>query len=407
MMNKVRSIVIYLAVAIPTLGQVHRFGGLLGVVLYLGLLLVLLLNLGRIQRILTSCGLDRRNIHIFGAILLVVLFLAFLYVYPKITRSCDRDEAINDAVHMMAHGQPPYLHKTFQGHPISDFPGSLLLAAPFVLLLGNSSYQNFFWLAALWIVISRSTSSNRLQPLVILTVFVMASPQVLWEILSGSDLLSNSIFAGIAFYLCNAMSRDLLRQKSGLLVFFLLGLTLSSRPNFAFILAPAAGYMVRRVGPQRALALLAAAVAGAALVTVPVFTMDPSGFAPLHSGNILKAIDVRIPYASTATIVIECLIAVACAFAVYAGRLRPLAASSILLLWPCIPVILFITITGSRTLQVYDHGINYLGLSYFYIFGYALSSGVFALLHCVTDEENMSTPGTIHPDSKAPDFEYA
>ena len=58
----------------------------------------------------------------------------------------DDDDALNIAVAELLHGHYPYYARTYLGNLIHHFPGTFLLAAPFVLL-GTSAIQNLVWLA--------------------------------------------------------------------------------------------------------------------------------------------------------------------------------------------------------------------------------------------------------------------
>ncbi len=125
------------------------------------------------------------------------LVIAFAVVYPIADSGffgggADRDDALNLAASELLHGRYPYSEETYLSNPISPLPGAVLLAAPFVLL-GNAAYQVFFWLPFFLIVMARWFGSAVVVLALLLTILLL-SPVVLRGIVTGSDLLSNSIY---------------------------------------------------------------------------------------------------------------------------------------------------------------------------------------------------------------------
>ena len=76
-------------------------------------------------------------------------------------KGSDADDALNLAVNELLHGRYPFYARTYLDNPVANLPGTIFLAVPFALL-GNSAYQNFFWLMVFFIAVSLSVRSWRL-----------------------------------------------------------------------------------------------------------------------------------------------------------------------------------------------------------------------------------------------------
>ena len=227
--------------------------------------------------------------------------LGFAIVYPienrgGLGKSSDRDDGLNLAVTRLADGQTPYYGSNKKAGPLSVLPGGIALAAPFVAL-GNSAYQNLFWLAAFlfgacWMLKDRALA------LVLLTVPLAVSPAALYEFISGGDMLANGIYVALFFLLAIKLWSD---PDRGVAVKWLacvvLGVGLASRPNF-LLLTPLFGAVLwRAAGWRQALAAVAVVGLVAAAITLPFYLHDPAGFTPL-----LAVIDEVMPWASKAMI---------------------------------------------------------------------------------------------------------
>jgi hypothetical protein len=296
-------LMLLLALVVPSVGAVLKYTGAPGLAVYVLLVLAVLL-LG--QRIIVPWLLpklsERLALWLAGATFLA-LIAAFGLVYPiansgAVGGGTDRDEALNIAVQALARGQYPYYLKTYLNAPISPLPGSLLLAAPFVAL-GNSAYQNLFWIAALFLVLARFLRDARIALLLFWTVLGL-SPLFWQEFVTGGDLLANSIFVCVFVILVLRAHRDrTLQTWPTALSAVLLGVGLASRPNYLLILLPLFAWLWRSNGLGQALRATALAGGVAAAITLPFYLYDPAGFSPLHAFRKIGQFDALLPFAGT------------------------------------------------------------------------------------------------------------
>jgi hypothetical protein len=245
--------------------------------------------LGRLR----SPRFARATLWVFAAMLLVMA-CSFAIIYPRATAGAfgggtDRDEALNIGVHELLAGRYPYYPRTYLNGPISPLPGSLLLAAPFVLL-GESAYQNLFWVAATFWVLARRCGDRSFALLVIGSVAAL-SPLFWQELLTGGDLLANSLFVFVFTLLAAGayLDRDTPAWRR-IAATLLLGLSLSSRANYGLVLLPLVALHARARGGRSALGHAALACATAAVITVPFYLYDPAGFSPLHTLGMVRSL---------------------------------------------------------------------------------------------------------------------
>ena len=226
-------------------------------------------------------------------------------------RSSDRDDGLNIAVERMLDGQLPYYPPHPDAGPLSLFPGGILLATPFVLM-GNSAYQNIFWVVVfLWLTTRRH--GRRSEVLLLAGMVFALCPALQYEFISGGDMASNGIYVIVALSLfmrfwTRANSSPLVRLATSVF----LGLALASRPNFLFLLPLAGGGLWRWGGVGRAIGGCALVATWTAAVTLPFYLADPEGFTPLVAGNKLALIDQHFAWGSAAVAGSSALAAIAC-----------------------------------------------------------------------------------------------
>ena len=261
--------------------QVSKYLGVWGLGVYALFVLLLLHNrywrlTNRLRALPVGAG---------GLAAATVLGVAVLFavVYPiadsgVVGGGSDRDDALNMAAGALLDGRYPYREPTYLGNAISPLPGALLLAAPFVLM-GNAAYQTFFWLPVFMLVTGRAMGSLLSGVLLLWTILIL-SPAVTIGIVTGGDLLANSI---AVFTFGMLLIREAARRRwlAGLLA-VLLGLAMSWRPNFALLLPLLFAHLRLHAGIGAAVRNSGIVCAVAAAVTVPFYLHAPEEFSPLH-----------------------------------------------------------------------------------------------------------------------------
>ncbi|HTK39154.1 MAG TPA: hypothetical protein VL325_11725 [Pyrinomonadaceae bacterium] len=226
---------------------------------------------------------DRQAIYIFVLILLLLIF-AFAFLYPIANAhtpiaGSDQDDALDLAASDLLHGHYPYYQRTYLGNLIAPLPGSVLLAVPFVLL-GYSAYQNLFWFAALFVA-ARSHLKGAAAALSLIVATLVFSPSVLQNMMTGIDRLANALY--VLIFLQMTVTSISNERSSWAKIFWplMLGIGLSSRANFVFIVPLLLATVAARIGWKRAAAYASVTVAASVIVTIPFWLYDPQGFSPL------------------------------------------------------------------------------------------------------------------------------
>jgi hypothetical protein len=239
---------------------------------------------------------------------LFFIMIAFSWVYPIFDSpsrrgGSDREEALNLSATQLLHGRYPYYPKTQLGNPISPLPGAVLLALPFVLL-GNSAYQNLFWLTMLYITLKSYFGDGR-KALLLCWLVLLFCPIALLDILTGGDFFTNSIYVLILMlYLVRVVPDPTRAISEKLLASALLGLAVSSRANYLLLLPVVFSTLVQHSGWKPAIQYLGLTCLTAGVLTIPFYLYDPAGFSPLHTaskigrfGSVLPHAEVVVPLA--------------------------------------------------------------------------------------------------------------
>ncbi|MCS6817898.1 MAG: hypothetical protein NZ746_11035 [Blastocatellia bacterium] len=279
----------------PSLGQVQKYGGTWGLLLYV---LSVFGFWGLASGFLHRWGgkLPERWIHGFAAATGSVLLLAFLVLYPLadsgiIGGGSDRDDALNLGVGELLHGRCPYHVTTYLGNPIAPLPGGLFLSLPFVLL-GNSAYQNFFWLAIFFFLAHQILREGR-QALLLLWSLLAFSPVLLQQIITGGDLPANSIAVLVfSWLLIGAPERWKWAAAP------LLGLGLAWRVHFLLLLPLLFALLRREVGGKMALGLMGLVLGTFSGIVLPFARHAPHGVAPFLEQNKFARFDEAFPHVS-------------------------------------------------------------------------------------------------------------
>lgn len=309
----------------PSISKVQRYLGTVAIVPYI---LVVLLVLWLSHRYIYSwfiLRLTQKQAFWLAVGTIIVLVAAFIVVYPLATSGIvaggsDRDEALNIATTELLAGRYPYYPRTvvpglphqlgLDGHLISPLPGSLLLAIPFVLL-GNGAYQNFLWIFLFFLTVRWHLKDGRAALLLVWTMLVL-SPICLHEVVTGGDLLANSLWILIfALLMVKLVPNPHTNPVAKVALAILLGVGLSSRPNFVLLLPLVFSMLGQRAGWPRATKYMTLTCLVFAAVTLPFYLYDPQGFSPLHTYDKLAQFEGILPFAGTIIPLVGGVIAVA------------------------------------------------------------------------------------------------
>lgn len=298
---------------IPSTAVLQKYLGIVGVIVYIAIAsLVLLIAYRYVLTRFDSIMTDKKVLLPTAATFLFLLAVFFL-TYPIANsgifgKGSDRDEALNVATTELLKGHYPYYPKTYLGNLISPLPGSLVLAVPFVLL-GNSAYQNLFWLFAFLFSMNSYLNDNR-RALLLLWVTLALSPVLLHEVVTGGDLLSNSIYVLLfVIWMVIAIPQPSFSNWGKFLLAVLLGVGLASRSNFILILPLVFSAIVQSAGWKSATKYSAITCLILGLMTVPFYLYDPQGFSPLHTANKLNQFQTILPFAGIIVPLVTCIIA--------------------------------------------------------------------------------------------------
>lgn len=232
--------------------------------------------------------------------LTLLLAALFAVVYPLadagvLGGGSDRDEALDLAVRALAAGEHPYRLRTPLGNPITPMPGALLLAAPFVAL-GGAALQVLFWVPALAVALGRALR-DRGAGLLLAAAAVALCPEALRDLLGGGDLFVSAAYVTVALVLAMGAAAGRASRWAAAGAAVLLGVALSSRPNFV-LLFPLALAGLARAGGGRGVWMGALAAISFAAVTAPLYLADPAGFSPLHTADKLRQFEQVVPHAA-------------------------------------------------------------------------------------------------------------
>jgi hypothetical protein len=308
-----------LALAVGSAATVDKYLGLAATCAYVlvlaGSMPWLLGLLSRARRRLT----DRWAVELALATLLALAAL-FAALYPEANSQAlgsgsDRDDAADIGARALLDGDYPYGGRTYLGNPISQLPGGLVFATPFVAV-GRSAYAAFFWLPLFFVLLRELAGESRAALLLAWTALAL-SPVVVREIVTGGDLLANTVAVMLAAWL---VVRGLERaQVIAWMAAVGLGLALSWRLNFVFVVPPLLALVWRRHGP-RGTAAIAAIVGGAfAAVTLPFYLGHADQFTPIAASDKLEGFDGAIPGGARAVILAGVCLSVALAVT-FGGR---------------------------------------------------------------------------------------
>ena len=210
------------------------------------------------------------------------LFLIFFLVYPLadsgiVGGGSDNDDLFNLTGRQLLRGRYIYDYQTYLGNPpvsLHHLPGSIVLAVPFVLI-GNAAYQNLFWLVVFYLTCQAALKDRRLSLLLLWIVFSLC-PTVCQQFVTGSERFASGIY--VLSFLFFAMKSLGGKQKRWvrLVDFTLLGIGLSSRPNFLLFLPLLFASLGQTTGWKAAIQYTGLTCTSFLAITLP-FLLHPKG----------------------------------------------------------------------------------------------------------------------------------
>lgn len=290
--------------SLPSTALIQRYFGLIGIFSY-----ILLIILGFLSLLKLKSQIFSFVSKFYLEILIFVIgfgIACFWVLYPLETagllgRGSDRDEALNIAFWEFIQGRYPYFATTHLGGKITPLPGAVLIGSPFILL-GNSAYQNLFWLA-IFLVLTGIYLESHVSAIVMFIFLSTLSPAFQYEYISGGDLIANSIYVLTAIFLqTKALSSHSLISKitTGLFT----GIALASRSNFLTLLPLLLVLFWRCAGGRTALTSLSVSVLTFLSIVLPFYLVLPKAFPPFFAGNKLSELNAFIPFVSTGMILL-------------------------------------------------------------------------------------------------------
>lgn len=362
-----------LSLQFPSLGIIYKYLGLTGIIAYLLATTILILLLDRFL-IKRFNSLVNNSLAIWlAALTFICLVLGFLLIYPiansgVVGGGSDGDDALNIAARELLHGRYPYYPVTYLGNSIAPLPGAVLLSIPFVLL-GNSAYQNIFWLAAFSAVVYLHVKDVRLALLLIWACLIL-SPVVLSNVANGVDEISNPLYVLIfIFFLVRFASDYRSSPLKKIASAIILGIGLSSRSNFVLLLPLVFSTLVQNSGWRDAIKYTAVTGITFVAITIPFWLYDPHGFSPLtvQYGKVSQFGSI-LPFAGMIVPITGGLLAILLAYRYSDGSLVNLLRNSAIVQ----AFLVICTVVGS-VIQARFEGLMWTGYGIFF-----LPFGVFA-----------------------------
>ena len=295
------SIILTFFLSVPSLGQVQKYLGTWAVFVYIIVVFLIVLAAGKYLFKKMPVSISERAALLFALFVFVVLLSIFSFVYPLLNAGIiggggDRDDDLNISSRALLKGNYPYYQTTYLGNPLSHLPGSIILAIPFAIL-GNTAYQNFFWLFIFFVFLRYYLRSSHKALFVILTISIL-SPIVLQEILTGGDLVTNSIYVLIfTLMLVSSAIRNDLSVWQKMIWAALLGIALSSRWNFILLLPIIFSALLQKSNLKTAIKYTVISLFVFLSISLPFYLYDSNNFTPLtNSFNKINIFSQVLPH---------------------------------------------------------------------------------------------------------------
>lgn len=289
-----------LLLIVSSIGQVLKFLGFAGVAAYVVVVFAVVAFVPRLIAPVLRRLTDRQALWLAG-VTLVLLVVVFAVGYPIATsgrfgKGSDREDNLNLATAAFLRGESPYEPRGYLGAPVDVLGGTILLAVPFVLI-GNSAYQNLVWLAVFFVA-GRWFLRDGRRALVLLWLLLALAPAVAQELVTGGDLIANSLYPILfALFLVDSFTDPEAAPWRRVAAPILFGIGIASRVNFALIAPVLMSLLVLKTGWRAAIRAMVLAGGTFLLLTVPFYLHDPAGYAPLHLQNRFGMFRRTLPHA--------------------------------------------------------------------------------------------------------------
>ena len=359
----------------PSTQLVSRFAGDAGASLYASLTIVAAAALPSLVDRLRGRLTDRQADGA-AAFLIALLCVVIAVAYPILNTTVpghgsDRDDALRLAATALLRRRYPYRELTYLGGVITPLPGALLLAAPFVLL-GNVALQTVLWLGVLYAAARRLLESA--VAAAVLLAWIVSTPAVLHELVTGGDLFANGIYVGVfALLLLKASSRPRSDIAAALMASAGLGVAIASRLTYPFLLPLAFVHVASLTGRARATIYVLAVCLVFAALTLPFYLHDPEQFPPLHMRYKVEYLSGFLLHAAVVVPVLTALFALLVCRLPSRGAVAFMIQSTLVIAFPTLLLAAFASMNASLSAdEPLSYGVGFTGLA-------ALGFGVKAL----------------------------
>jgi hypothetical protein len=296
-----------------------------------------------------------------------------VHAYPVVNAGTygggsDADDALILGANELIHGRYPFYASTYLGNPIAPMPGAVLLAVPFVLI-NLLPMQNVFWLAVFFGVVRNHLQSS-VYALALLWLVLLCSPSVLQNLVTATDRVSNAVYVLAAMWLMikTISGPDTATWKKILAAIFL-GVCLSSRSNFVFLMPLLFSVLAQNSDWRTAIKYLAITGVACAAVTIPFWLYDPKAFTPFNvQSEKIPQLGEILPHANIIVPLSGMLLAIALSF-------RKMQLDCVVFLWNCaivqlLFVILFTALASLSLGRLELYNVNY-GVFFFFFVAFA------------------------------------
>jgi hypothetical protein len=306
-----------------------------------------------------------RNVRWLALLTIVIVGTMYALAYPIANTHApgagsDDDDALNVATMAFVEGRFPYATHTYLGNAVHHLPGAFVLAAPFVLL-GTSALQNLFWLTLFFVAVTEERGSGFAVSLAWLVLAL--SPVVLYEIVTGTGYLSNTISVLLALWW-------LVRTKHRDVAAVLWGLTLTSRANFILLMPLAFTALRQQTDRPTAIRAMVITSLTIACLTLPFYLHDPGNFPPVEGADRLLVFNQLLPHLGIALITATAALGVALSLTPMEGAAL-FRHSALVQAFPVVAGVVLSTIRDGRVNLTYARYGTF--FAWFVVMAYAVS----------------------------------